>query len=121
TARRARRASCRSRTRRRRTSRSRVARNRAPSRSAKKRSSKYAQQSAPPSPVRRTRDKRSRMIKLYHAPLTRSIRVLWLLEELGIPYELEGVAFQPPKVPFSQPTPYGKVPAIRDGDVEMIE
>ena len=61
------------------------------------------------------------MIKLYHAPLTRSIRILWLLEELGIPYELERVAFQPPKVPFSQPTPYGKVPAIRDGDVAMIE
>jgi len=61
------------------------------------------------------------MIKLYHAPFTRSIRVLWLLEELGVPYELERVAFQPPKHPFSQPTPYGKVPAIADGDVEMIE
>ncbi len=61
------------------------------------------------------------MIKLYHAPFTRSIRVLWLLEELGVPYQLERVAFQPPKQPFSQPTPYGKVPAIEDGDVKMIE
>ena len=61
------------------------------------------------------------MIKLYHAPLTRSIRVLWLLEELGLPYELERVAFQPPAVPFSQKTPYGKVPAIEDGDVVMFE
>ena len=61
------------------------------------------------------------MIKLYHAPLTRSIRIFWLLEELGIPYELERVAFQPPAVPFSQKTPYGKVPAIEDGDVVMFE
>src|SRR5919198_585360 len=29
------------------------------------------------------------MIKLYHAPFTRSIRILWLLEELGVPYQLE--------------------------------
>jgi len=61
------------------------------------------------------------MIKLYHAPFTRSIRILWLLEELGVPYQLERVAFQPPKLPFSQPTPYGKVPAIEDGDVVMFE
>ena len=61
------------------------------------------------------------MIKLYHAPLTRSVRIFWLLEELGIPYELERVDFQPPKVPFSQKTPYGKVPAIEDGDLAMCE
>jgi len=28
------------------------------------------------------------MLKLYHAPMTRSIRIYWLLEELGIPYQL---------------------------------
>jgi glutathione S-transferase len=28
----------------------------------------------------------------HHAQLTRSIRVIWLLEELGIPYELATVA-----------------------------
>ena len=31
------------------------------------------------------------MIKLYFAPRTRSVRILWLLEELGLPYELERV------------------------------
>jgi glutathione S-transferase len=61
------------------------------------------------------------MIKLYHAPLTRSIRIYWLLEELGIPYELSLVKFTPGKMPFAQATPYGKVPAIEDGDVVMIE
>ncbi len=61
------------------------------------------------------------MIKLYHAPLTRSIRIYWLLEELGIPYELSLVKFTPGKTPFAQATPYGKVPAIEDGDVVMFE
>jgi glutathione S-transferase len=61
------------------------------------------------------------MIKVYHAPLTRSVRIIWLLEELGVPYQLERVAFTPPTVPFSQKTPYGKVPAIEDGEVTMIE
>ena len=61
------------------------------------------------------------MIKLYHAPLTRSIRIYWLLEELGIPYELSLVKFTPGKLPFAQATPYGKVPAIEDGEVVMIE
>jgi len=61
------------------------------------------------------------MIKLYHAQLTRSIRVLWLLEELGIPYELATVAFKPPRHSFEQDTPTGKFPAIQDGDLVMFE
>src|SRR2546430_3270887 len=62
------------------------------------------------------------MIKLYHAPMTRSIRIYWLLEELGdVPYELEIVRFAVPKVPFSQATPLGKVPVIEDGPVVMFE
>jgi glutathione S-transferase len=65
--------------------------------------------------------KENPMIKLYHAPFTRSIRVLWLLEELGIPYKLEAVKFTPPKLPFGQASPYGKVPAIEDGDLVMME
>jgi hypothetical protein len=28
------------------------------------------------------------MIKLYHPPLSRSLRIVWLLEELGPPYQL---------------------------------
>jgi glutathione S-transferase len=61
------------------------------------------------------------MIKLYHAPLTRSVRIVWLLEELGLPYQIERVAFAPGKLPFAQKSPYGKVPAIEDGDVRMFE
>ncbi len=64
------------------------------------------------------------MIKLYHAPRTRSVRIYWLLEELALPYELETVAFTPPLPPlrpFAQRSPFGKVPAIQDGDVTMFE
>jgi glutathione S-transferase len=62
------------------------------------------------------------MIRLYHAPRTRSLRVLWLLEELGIPYALENVTFDPPAQRFfNQRTPLGKVPTLEDGDVLMCE
>ena len=61
------------------------------------------------------------MIKVYHAPRTRSIRILWLLEELGLPYTIEKVAFAPQPMPFAQATPFGKVPALEDGDVSMFE
>jgi len=61
------------------------------------------------------------MIKLYHAPLTRSLRIVWLLEELELPYQIEKVAFKPPQTPFSQRTPFGKLPVIEDGDLVMFE
>lgn len=62
------------------------------------------------------------MIKLYFAPRTRSVRILWLLEELGLPYELERVEFRPPaRQFFAQRTPLGKLPAIEDGEVVMSE
>jgi glutathione S-transferase len=50
------------------------------------------------------------------------VRILWLLEELGLPYELERVDFVPPaKNFFVQRTPLGKLPVIEDGDVVMCE
>src|SRR5262245_32714476 len=62
------------------------------------------------------------MVKLYFAPRTRAVRVLWLLEELGLPYELERVEFLPPaRNFFAQRTPSGKLPTIEDGDVVMFE
>ncbi len=35
------------------------------------------------------------MLKIYHAKNTRSVRVVWLCEELGIPYELKPLNFSP--------------------------
>jgi glutathione S-transferase len=62
------------------------------------------------------------MIKLYFAPRTRAVRIAWLLEELGLPYELVRGEFLPPaKRFFSQTTPSGKYPTIEDGDVTMCE
>lgn len=62
------------------------------------------------------------MLKLYHAPRTRSVRIIWLLEELGLPYTLERVAFKPvPGRLFAQPTPSGKVPVLEDGEITLAE
>jgi glutathione S-transferase len=62
------------------------------------------------------------MIKLYFAPRTRAIRILWLLEELELPYELVRVDFLPPaKNFFAQRTPTGKLPTIEDGDITLCE
>jgi glutathione S-transferase len=62
------------------------------------------------------------MIKLYFAPRTRSVRIVWLLEELGLPYQLERAEFVPPATEFfSQPTPLGKFPTLVDGDLVMCE
>lgn len=63
------------------------------------------------------------MIKLYHNPMTRSLRVLWLLEELGLDYILESVEFVPPldgKI-FAQKTPTGRFPTLEDGEITICE
>ena len=56
------------------------------------------------------------MLKLYHSPQSRSSRFIWMLEELGQPYEIEYVTIRrgdgsgaaDPK----NPHPQGKVPAL---------
>lgn len=59
---------------------------------------------------------------LYHAPRTRSVRIVWLLEELELPYEVRRVEFRPPeKRFFAQQTPLGKLPTLVDADVVMCE
>ena len=64
------------------------------------------------------------MITLYHSPRTRSVRVLWLLEELGVPYELQTIAFTPESLKsptYTKLHPPGKVPSIQDGELTMYE
>jgi glutathione S-transferase len=64
------------------------------------------------------------MIALYHSPRTRSLRVLWLLEELGVPYELRTLSFTADvlKGPeYARVNPLGKVPSITDGELTMFE
>ena len=60
------------------------------------------------------------MIKIFHVPNSRSMRVVWLLEELEEPYDVETVAF-PLDNAFRSMSPTASVPAIVDGDIVMGE
>jgi len=65
------------------------------------------------------------MITLYHSPQTRSSSIVWLLEELQIPYETKVVGFRRfdgtgAKDP-ANPHPHGKVPALTDGGDTLFE
>ncbi|MDH3643797.1 MAG: glutathione S-transferase family protein [Gammaproteobacteria bacterium] len=69
------------------------------------------------------------MIKIYHVPRTRSVRVIWLCEELGVPYELIPVDFSAEyraSAEWRKLNPVGKVPVMIDtapasGPVTMFE
>lgn len=63
-------------------------------------------------------------LKLYHCPRTRSIRIMWALEELGLDYEIEPVPFD--RAWFRSPewravSPLGKVPVFYDGEERLVE
>jgi glutathione S-transferase len=65
------------------------------------------------------------MITLYHAPKTRSTRMLFLLEELGVPYEIKIVSIRrgdgSGAADADNPHPHAKVPAIRNGHETVFE
>lgn len=64
------------------------------------------------------------MIKVHHSRRARSARVLWLLEELEVPYEVHHLEFSPAALQTPehlQVHPLGAVPAIEDGGVRMFE
>jgi len=58
------------------------------------------------------------MITLFWCPRTRASRILWLLEELGQPFELRPIDIRDPRAreepDFQLASPMGKVPAIMD-------
>ena len=61
-------------------------------------------------------------MKLYFAPNTRAVRVAWLLEELGVTYDLEPVEFKPTSDRFfQQDTPTGKLPTLDDDGCVLAE
>ena len=62
-------------------------------------------------------------IKLYHCKGARSVRPLWTLEEMGIPYELESMKFPPRfyREGYLDINPLGTVPTMTDGDLTMTE
>jgi glutathione S-transferase len=63
------------------------------------------------------------MITLYHCNAARSFRPLWMLEELGLPYDLKMLPF-PPRVfakDYLAINPLGTIPFMIDGDTRMSE
>jgi len=64
------------------------------------------------------------MITIYHLETSRSERIVWLMEELGLKYKLE---IFPREAASAVPSPLkaihglGKAPVIRDGDVVLAE
>ncbi len=65
------------------------------------------------------------MITLFHHPRTRAGRFIFLLEELGAPYEIKPAFVAGPdggRAPApANPHPHGKVPAISDDGVAVFE
>ncbi len=65
------------------------------------------------------------MITVHHLDHSRSQRVLWTLEELGVPYEIRRYQ-RDPKNKLAPPSllavhPLGKSPVITDGDLTLAE
>ena len=65
------------------------------------------------------------MIIVHHLNNSRSQRILWLLEELGLPYEIKRYQ-RDPKTMLAPPElrqihPLGKSPVITDGEVTLAE
>ena len=63
-------------------------------------------------------------MKVYYAPHTRAVRTVWLLNELGLDYELERYrlgdkAMRSPE--YLAVSPNGRVPVLDDGEVRMSE
>lgn len=67
----------------------------------------------------------ARMITVHHLNNSRSQRVLWLLEELGLPYEIQHyqrdakTSLAPPEL--KRVHPLGKSPVITDGQLTVAE
>jgi len=62
-------------------------------------------------------------IKLYGIPQSRTSRCLWMLEELGVPYENVPVSFagDAQKPDFLKVNPNGRIPVLDDDGVVLFE
>jgi glutathione S-transferase len=64
------------------------------------------------------------MITVHHARRARSVRLIWVLEELGLPYETLPLEFSRDSLhsaDYKKLHPLGQVPVLIDGDITMIE
>ena len=63
-------------------------------------------------------------MKLYYAQNSRAVRIAWLLEELGLEYEIEKFSLGDREMredAYRRVHPMGRVPALEDGDVTLFE
>ena len=64
------------------------------------------------------------MLKLHIAPNSRAGRIVWLLEELGLPYDINKMAFHPQDLKSDEHRsrhPLGRVPVLEDGEISIYE
>jgi glutathione S-transferase len=64
------------------------------------------------------------VLKLFHNPQSRATMTHWLLEELGVDYELVRVEYEDGSMrtpEFLAISPLGKIPALVDGDVSVSD
>ena len=64
------------------------------------------------------------MLKLHFAPNSRAGRIVWLLEELELPYDINKMAFHPQDLKSDEHRsrhPLGRVPVLDDGEVRIFE
>jgi glutathione S-transferase len=61
------------------------------------------------------------MLKIFHAQGTRSVRVIWMAEEMGLPYELVPETFGRPSKAFVSANPARAFPTVIDGDLTLSE
>ena len=64
------------------------------------------------------------MLKLHNAPNSRAGRILWLLEELKLPYEINSMKFHPSDLKTDshrKKHPLGRIPVLEDGEVIIYE
>ena len=64
------------------------------------------------------------MLTLHHAPNSRAGRIVWLLEELGLPYTLNRMDFHPSALKSDEHRarhPLGRVPVLDDDDIRIYE
>jgi glutathione S-transferase len=61
------------------------------------------------------------MIKLFHAKGSRSVRIIWLFEELGMDYQLDPIERGKPNEAFGEASTFAKIPTIQDGDITLTE
>ena len=63
-------------------------------------------------------------MKVYFAPRSRAVRTVWLLEEIGKPYELERFTLGQKEMrgpDYTKINPNGRVPTLVDGDTTITE